>query len=83
MNKPWVMYSSSEEIGQAIQKGLTEKLKLPVGMMVENDQFLIVVRLGGNDAHIRVSLEDLKSLHNNVEEFISFIDECWQESIKQ
>lgn len=81
LQKPWSMYKNTYEIGQAIQKGLADRLELPVGLAVEEEEnILIVLKLPQNEAHIRFSLIDLKSLHSNAEEFVAFIEETWKES---
>lgn len=77
------MYESTQEIGQAIQKGLTEKLQYPVGLAISEEEFLLVVKLPGNEAHIRFQLQDLKNLYPSVEDFVAFIEESWKESMKQ
>lgn len=80
--KPWSMYRTVQEIGEALQKGIAEKLQLPTRWKMEGEQFLIILSLPGNAAHIRFSLDDLKSLYGNVEEFVNFIDQTWRESME-
>ncbi len=81
-NKPWIMFKSKEEIGQTIQQGLAEKMQLPVGVKFEAEELVFVLQLPGNQAHVRVSMQDLKSSYANPSEFIEFIDSCWQDSLK-
>ncbi|WP_134701610.1 hypothetical protein [Ammoniphilus sp. YIM 78166] len=81
-NKPWIMFQSKEEIGQTIQIGLAEKLQRPVGVKFEDEELVFVLQLPGNQAHIRVSMQDLKNSYANPGAFIEFIDSCWQESLK-
>lgn len=77
------MFESEQEIGEAIQKGLTERLQFPVGIATQEGEFLIIIKLPGNEAHIRFKLEDLKGLYQNVEAFISFLQESWNESVSE
>ncbi|RXT06263.1 hypothetical protein [Ammoniphilus sp. CFH 90114] len=79
--KPWIMYESKEEIGKTIQEGLAEKLLLPVGFSLEEEGFLFIIQLPGNQAHIRCTLKDLKDMYPNADEFVNFIASCWQESL--
>lgn len=83
LNKPWIMYESEKEIGEAIQLGLTERLQFPVGIAFREGEFLIIIKLPGNDAHIRFKLEDLKGLYPHVEAFVSFLEESWNESVSK
>lgn len=80
--KPWIMYENELEIGKAIQAGLVEKLQFPVGFKINNNTLLFVIQLPGNQAHITLSLEDLKSDYANAHEFVDFIASCWQESMR-
>lgn len=81
-NKPWIMFNSKEDIARAVQIGLVDKLQFPVGVKFEDEEVVFIVQLPGNQAHIRLTMQDLKSDYANPGEFIDFIASCWQESLQ-
>jgi flagellar basal body rod protein FlgF len=81
--KPWVMYKTIEEIGQAIQQGLMDALQVPVGIAIQDEEFLVLLQFPGSQAHLKFELESLKSDYKSVESFVTFIVDCYEESMKE
>lgn len=83
IKKPWMMYKNVQEIGEAIQQGLEEKMGIPTAVLFGEDQFLVVLKFTEHQAHIKFKLNDLKEQYKTVEDFVSFIYDCYVESMEE
>jgi|GEM_PF-3214148 len=83
IKKPWMMYKSVQEIGEAIQQGLEQKMGLPTAVLFGEDQFLIVLKFPEHQAHIKFKLQDLKEQYKTAEDFVQFIYDCYVESVEE